>query len=397
MPNLRVSVVLYTEAKKWVKATGKKTDPAGQLYLRWYEGSKPKHIRAGVSWDEAEAAQARQIRKLKCVSQGFSDPYEVPAGAKYNDVHDCLRSYVEYLQNVTRTNGRRYNHRMTLAREAIIKEFLNTIPNKQFLEQINRADLARYKEWLYGKGRAKNTVRAKLMTVTNFLANNQLATIKLVTKGIMPSKVKRSEAHPFSDDDINKMRAIATPTEDLILRTFLATGARKKEVAYLEHSDLDPTTRSIKIQNKPKWGWLTKTISSEDRELKLNTLFDDLWALPDGVLFPTKRGRPNIHIDRIMKSLGERAGVKPPVGERACWCHRWRDSYASDQIRAIRNGTLHMTLEDVAAKMGHEDGTTMHVYVAAVTQEEEAAKQSARVSDRFTSKKPGPQLMKKTG
>ncbi|MCU1341034.1 MAG: hypothetical protein JWN92_457, partial [Candidatus Acidoferrum typicum] len=182
MANLNVSIVLYTKNKKWVKATGTKADPTGLLYLRWYEGDKPKYIRAGESWDEAESSQRRQIRKLNCVSQGFTDPDEVPVGAKFNKIYDCLRSYVKYLRTTTKTNGRRYNERMILAREANIKQFIREIiPNKQFVEQINRADLQRYKDWLNNpkpneerKASATNTVRAKLMTVTNFLRNNQV-------------------------------------------------------------------------------------------------------------------------------------------------------------------------------------------------------------------------------
>jgi hypothetical protein len=79
MANLQVSIVVRTtspEGKRgWVKATGK-NDPAGPLYLRWYTGSKPQHKFAGKHYDEAEAAQLRQQKKLSASSQGFIVPEE---------------------------------------------------------------------------------------------------------------------------------------------------------------------------------------------------------------------------------------------------------------------------------------------------------------------------------
>jgi hypothetical protein len=67
MANLKVSIVVRTKdsdgKRGWVPAAGK-NDPAGPLYLRYYNGSSPKHVKAGRFYDEAEVAKLRLERKL---------------------------------------------------------------------------------------------------------------------------------------------------------------------------------------------------------------------------------------------------------------------------------------------------------------------------------------------
>jgi hypothetical protein len=80
MANLRVTIVVgsKTEGKRsWVKANGK-TNPPGIYYLRYCQGSTPRYVKAGDSYDEAEMAQMRLERKLKAHSQGFVVPEETP-------------------------------------------------------------------------------------------------------------------------------------------------------------------------------------------------------------------------------------------------------------------------------------------------------------------------------
>ena len=61
MSNLKVTIVVRTKGpngkRGWVPATGK-NDPVGPLYLRYYKGSSPKHIKAGRFYDEAGNSQA---------------------------------------------------------------------------------------------------------------------------------------------------------------------------------------------------------------------------------------------------------------------------------------------------------------------------------------------------
>ena len=90
------------------------------------------------------------------------------------------------------------------------------------------------------------------------------------------------------------MMEAANPDERLLLRFFLGTGMREQEVAHA-----DPTT-----------------------------------------------GRPEGHYLRIIKEIAERVGV---VG---AGCHRFRDTFATEQVRVLFPRVL--DLRDIAKIMGHE-------------------------------------------
>jgi hypothetical protein len=75
MANLKVKIVVRVTdpdgKRSWVPATGK-NDPKGPFYLRYYEGSSPKHVKAGRFYDEApvtervEDTRFRNSRRASC-------------------------------------------------------------------------------------------------------------------------------------------------------------------------------------------------------------------------------------------------------------------------------------------------------------------------------------------
>ena len=83
MANLKVSIVVRTKGpdgkRGRVPATGK-NDPADPLYLRYYEGSSPKHVKAGRFYDEAEVAKICLERRLKASSMGIELPHNHEEG-----------------------------------------------------------------------------------------------------------------------------------------------------------------------------------------------------------------------------------------------------------------------------------------------------------------------------
>lgn len=334
MANLKVSIVVRTtspEGKRgWVPAIGK-SDPPGPLYLRYYQGSRPKHIKAGKYYDEAEAAQLRLERKLRADSLGFTVPNE-PSNANLHHWRDCLNSYVTHLHGKTKRNGWKYNEKSIRERDANITEFARLI-GKPFVENYTTADMLRYKEHLYSLGRKNDTILNKLSGLVTWLKRNGVVSIT----GLLPSderpERREPEGHPFTAAEVDKMMSIAGGHK-LLLRLALNSGMRKMELAHAERGDVDAINKTIRISEKPKYGWVPKT----KRGLRTIPLGDNLvstlLARPDGLLFPNTEDYPSIHIDRIFEEIGKAAGVQPPVGSRADWVHRWRDTYATRQLEA---------------------------------------------------------------
>lgn len=334
MANLKVRIVVRATCpdgkRGWVPATGK-NDPVGPLYLRYYQGSFPKYVKAGRFFDEAEVAKLRLERRLKAASMGF----EVPAEHTKTNLHhwrDCLNSYIALLRGKTKRNGWKYREKSIREREANIAEFARLI-GKPYLENYITADMLRYKEHLYGLGRQNDTVLNKLSAVVTWLKRNGLVSIT----GLLPvderPERRDPEGHPFTQAEVQKMMEVAVEHKDL-LRLAHNAGMRKMELAHAERADIDPINKTIRVRPKSLYGWVPKTKRGV-RTIPLgDSLVRDLLARPDGLLFPNTGGRPNIRIDRIFEEIGKAAGVQPPTNSRADWVHRWRDTTATRHIEA---------------------------------------------------------------
>jgi len=136
MANLKVVIVIRTKIdgkRGWVPATGKKSDPAGPLYLRWYAGGAARYVLAGDYYDEAEAAQFRLARKLKAQSEGFTLPEDPTDGKELRSWRTCLKSYIDHQTGKTKRNGWGYDARSTRARGKVITEF-SALIGKPFIE-----------------------------------------------------------------------------------------------------------------------------------------------------------------------------------------------------------------------------------------------------------------------
>ena len=379
MANLKVSVVVRTtgpEGKRgWVKANGK-TDPPGPLYLRYCQGSKPRYEKAGTTFDEAEASRFRLERKLKAQSQGFVVPEETVDPKKSHRIPDVITAYLADL----RLNRR--PEKSIKSKKFELEQFAQFC-GKVYVEEIRRADLIAYRNHLLDAGKASVTALNKLMRVTTWLKKNTVvATTGLLKAEDWPAKPD-TEPRPYSDGELRAMMDAATSHEErLLLRFFLGSGMREQEIAHAELSDIKDNY--IQVQAKPQWGWSPKT-DAGTRKIPLgDALLSDLREhCSTGLLFPNASTlRPEGHYLRIIKKIAARAGV---VG---AGCHRFRDSYATQQVRARI-----LDLRDIAKIMGHENLEMMKLYAAFVDLESEQARKAANVSDRFGAK-PGPQLVR---
>jgi|GEM_PF-6258402 integrase len=326
----------------WVKKR-RKTFDDGTYHLR-LKGPTGKQMYVPVGADPG-VARAKQIAKqaeLDAVTTGVkvtvSDAicFEVPQGpSEGNGLHhwrDCLNSYISTLGEKTKRNGWKYKAKSNREREANILEFAELIA-KPYVEHYTTADMLRYKERLYSLGRANDTVLNKLSCIVTWLKRNGLVSIVGLLPGDERPERRETEGHPYSKTEVDKQMEVVDEHKDLLRLAFNA-GMRKMEYAHAERSDIDPVNLGIQIRPKPKYGWTPKTKRGV-RFIPLgDNLVRDLLARPEGLLFPNTEGNPNVRIDRIFEEIGKAAGIVPPSNDRACWVHRWRDTWASRQLEA---------------------------------------------------------------
>jgi hypothetical protein len=120
MANLKVSIVIRTSdatgRRGWAKATGKKSDPAGPLYIRWYEGSSQRNDAVKGCYEEAEMAQLRKRNELRAASIGAVIPGAVDSKTSRH-WRNALASFIDHLNSKTKRNGWPYDARSVRSRE----------------------------------------------------------------------------------------------------------------------------------------------------------------------------------------------------------------------------------------------------------------------------------------
>ncbi len=371
MANLKVSIVVRVSLpdgrRNWIAATGKDCRP-GPLYLRYSVGASPRYVKAGDTFEEAELAQLKLSRKLKAAAIGAVIPEDETA-SKSHRITDVIAAYIAGLRENRRPE------KSIKAKQAELERFAAWARNILFIEEINRGTLIAYRNYLLDEGLADVTVLNNLMSVSTWLKKNPVLPVTGLLKAEDWPDKPDTDPNLYSETDLEKMMNVAGPSERLLLRFFLGTGMREQEVAHAEISDIEGSF--ICVKPKPLWGWKPKTKAGV-RSIPLGDgLLADLREhCSKGLLFPNPNTRrPEGHFLRIIKDIAKRAGVE------GAGCHRFRDTFATDQVRA----RIH-DLRDIAKIMGHENMEMMKLYAAFVDLESEQARKAANVSDRFAAK-----------
>ena len=342
MANLRVKIVLRLPAsagRGWIVANGK-NDPPGTFHLRYYSGKTMKHVRIVGDYHDAEIALLLKERELLASSQGFVLPIEeTPANVKkFHRCSDVIESYIQMLRATTKRNGRKYSARNLKSLRAELVAFVQS-SDRTHVEQFSRADILAFKERLYTAGKASDTVVKKMLIAVSWLKRNPILSLTGLLKPEDWPMRRKTKAHPYSEAEIRAMLAAArTYEETLLMRVLFATGMRKGEVQQLEFEDLDSLACCVRVRNKPLMGWQTKTVAGV-REIPMDDeLIAELRTLgKTGLIWRSKATGRVARIERTLEQIGKRAGVLPPVDDRASWCRGACDSERSASVHICEN------------------------------------------------------------
>lgn len=377
MANLRVTVVTRLRqdgTRKWIPV---ESDQGPQpYYVRYCTGSKPHYLHVGDRFADALSAK-RNMEALR--RQGLLTESEPePESTHGHDCETCLQSYLAWMRSpgTRKRDSRRYVESSIRSRESEIRAFLRW-SHCVTVEEIRRETLTAYRDHLYAQDYETRTVNKKIIFVTSWLRKNQIVRITGLLQDEDLYTAKDTEPNPFHPAEIKAMMSVASMRNDngrlkLALRVFRATGIREQELCHLEKSDLNVFKSTIKIQPKPKYNWVPKTVASE-REIKISkALMQELMALPTaGLLFPNKSGGVESHLYKVMSKIMQEAGV---TGHKPD--HDWRDTFCTEKIRQKVHDQ-----RDIMKMSGHKDVETFNLYAAYVDQNSEEAELSAEMSD----------------
>src|SRR6516162_5533652 len=245
------------------------------------------------------------------------------------------------------------------------------------IDQITRDTILNFVGWLRRNlqtragGSAQNTYRNKLKDVRVFL--NEVGLGMPLKPKDWPKEV-RARKEKYSTGSVKSMLAAAdtykrhdncfwTPEDDKDLVHFLLkTGWRDDEIAHAQYSDINWCNSTVNVTAKPKGTFPgPKNSSARERDIviddallkRLKVRQGRYAAKSNSLIFPSKAGKPNAHLIRVIQRLAKEAGVEGKIG-----LHKFRKTFAT--MVAREEG-----IEQARILLGHEDIETTQRYLAA--------------------------------
>ena len=253
-------------------------------------------------------------------------------------------------------------------------EFTRTERKKEHVEDLVRADLLAFRDWLYKHGYADWTVESNLMSVTTCLKHNPLRQVTHLLKTEDWPRIEDTEPRPYTPEEVRALLSVADEDERLLIKFLVGSGCREQEVAHLEWDDVNFPDKTVSIRSKPRYGWRPKTRAGTRTIPLSDSLIADLKARREsgGLVFPAPRGGVDMHLLRVIQSVAERAGVE------GAGLHRCRDTFATEALRAG------VDLLTVARWLGHRGLGTVKLYAEALQAKDRRARDAVnRMDDRY--------------
>jgi integrase len=357
---------------------------ASAYYLRYSIGGKRIVKPVGADLDVAYVAFQNTELNHTRIRQGLH-PVDGPASL-LNDfktnvpnrvrIADAVAEYVKRLDDSVKTGERASN--TSVAYKLAVEDFANNC-GVEYLDEVTAEVLRQHKLWLFAslekraRGKKSNTVAKRFRYLNTFFNTQGIAMLKSRTprKGdeglIARNEIPREEkpnVDKYSEDEVRAMLAVADVDEADLIQTFLRTGCRDEEVAYMHWTDVDWKRKQITISEKPSYGWRIKDKESREIPLEDGVLLDRLAARKkrqepaSKLVFPNTLGNPDKHLIQKLHNVVEKARAAKHEFEGAITLHRFRRTYASMMIS-------HSDLQTVSALLGHSNIETTSRYLAA--------------------------------
>lgn len=314
-------------------------DAAGRYYLDFLQNGKRKHVPAGATAAEAQAAAAKQELLLTAHkaagAAGITLPQEVTGG------RSLQAAVTEYLIDI----GAHKKKKTHSAYSTALTYFLESC-HKQTLEQLTRADMLAFKTYLrYKKNQSDRSVANKFISVMTFLKQNKIT--GLVGKNDVPTFTEE-EVSTYTDEELEKFFNACDKTEKLWFKFFYFTAMREQEVMHASWTDIDFENKTATVRENKQFGFKPKAYKG--RSISLSPELLDLlknWKRQSdptcGLIFPTAGCRPKQDFLDVCKAIAKRAGLND------FYLHKFRATRATHLLQNL------VDIKSVQRVLGHTD------------------------------------------
>jgi integrase len=333
----------------------------GDFYISWYEGKRKrfKKVKGDLLSSAISAAEAMTWELVH--PDRVKD--EVPDDERLTIAGGVYR----YLEQMAGSNLTLKEHRQAL-------EEFQRWTGSTFAEQISRAELLRFKDYLQ-RTRKNDELTAvwKIIRVNKFY---KWAMGKGPGEGLIKTTEFKSvlnrkpKIEVYSKADLEKFFSACNPAQFILFQMYYKCGLRNKELAHLEWTDIDVKRREIDIRRKrlqngdEKKAWAPKHGSEGVIVFpaSLVPLLEDLKKKAKcNLVFPTRNGRVNIKLLDQCKLVARRAGLLD-----AKWkIKSFRATFATNRIRDGK-----YDLATVREQLRHRDLKSIEHYLDYVKNEE---------------------------
>jgi len=336
--------------------------PRDAYCLHFYAQGKRKWLSVGTDLNAASAARGQKEQELLVLSKDeATQPKPSPAAPK--TLEELRTAFIHDKRTTIKKDGTPLHPNTIRSFEVVTRGFLDTI-KRTLPSEVTKQDL---KDWMMKlrqgdparkrKAVSHRTVCNLYDSVAAFLMFSGVDHKKLLPQCERPTPVEETP-QAYTMQEWSKFMFVITSVRDALAFEFLLkTGAREREMTYLEWTDLDLSTNpTVKFQTKQ--GFRTKTGKSRVVPLERG-LAEKLaaWQAKNPaarLVFPTAKGDVEGHFLRTMKEYAK----KSRQDEANFWLHKCRDTFAT---WSLRRG---VDIRTVQHWLGHADISMTQRYLA---------------------------------
>ena len=353
-----------------------KTHPEGAYYIEWRE--RGKRCRISVAREDAVSEARRKAVELRAIRDGLIAAHEpAPEVAPKVPIGKAIDDYLRFVR-VHRKPRTHLTYRYTL------DTLLRAAYKKKYVEDATRQDVIDFMTYCYEQGLGARTVYDKTVTVLQLFKRH--GKTGLMERGDWPSYVDTIRP-VYEPEELIAMFRVCSEDEATLLKFLLGSGFRDQEIRCVEWRDVDFRNHEVRVKAKPHWrftpkNWEERAVPLPDALIeRLKRRKEQRSALPNELLFPNGRGKPDSEMDMIVKRVAERAGLncKQCVTEHGNKCtegpycmnfflHKFRHTFATNHLR---DG---VDIRTVQSWLGHRDIKSTMVYLKGIRSKDAARK-----------------------
>jgi integrase len=282
-------------------------DPGAKFHVRYPDASgKFVWSQAYDTLEEAQKEAAGLELNAKAVGMGLTlEEFKDRQNANRVPIKKAVENF---LSHATKTK----KHKTVEGYKLNLQQFEESLgPKVRFLDEVGKAQLHGFRDFLAGKGYEARTLHNRMMTVLSLLKANRIKT-DFSLRNDLP-EFEEEPAVPYEPAELQKLFAEMNSEEVIRYKFFLGTACRDKEVTYASWQDIDFARGIYHVRRKPDVGFTPK--KHESRDVKMPTELVEALKLRKKHaphprwIFVNDEGRPDNHFLRKFKRIALRAKV----------------------------------------------------------------------------------------